>query len=667
MPFGLLAPWMLWVAAIVIPPLVLLYFLRLRRRPESVSSTFLWRRAVQDLQVNAPFQRLRRNLLLLLQLLVLALGVFALARPIVESTLTSEPSVVILIDRSASMNTVEEDGRTRFDRAREQARRLVRTFNQTGSRWLSLFSGVESLTRVMVIAYADRATVVSPFTTSMADVLDRIDQIEPTDGPTNLAEGLALAEAYMMQTRLEQSTESTEQASSIVLISDGAVPDLRDQVLRADRLRLIPIGAAIDNVGITSLRIQRNYERPEELSTFIQVTNFGDKPITTDLSILIDNRLVTVQEVTLAARPVARDDNAAVSETANVWQKGLTLTVPGQGLLQARLARRDALAADNAASIQVPAPRKLHVLLVSEKNWFLEKALAPLPLERLDALTPAQYEAAADDRLLADGKSIYDLVVFDKHNTDRLPAGNYLFIYAVPGLPGVGVKGEVGEHAMLWWDETHPVLRYVALDYLYAGKGLELELPERAQHLIEGPHGPVLARVLDEGRQCLILGFPIEVSTWWRNLPSLGVFIYNATRFLGSGGALAEQGSFRPGDALRIQLPAGVREAQLDRPDGSRDLVRADLSGVARYAGTDRVGLYQVPTGIPGRNRFPVNLEDPRESDITVRTDLDLGGVQVEVGDQIRNATPEIWRWFVGAALLFALVEWYIYNQRVMI
>ena len=62
MPFGLLAPWMLWVAAIVVPPLVLLYFLRLRRRQESVSSTFLWRRAVQDLQVNAPFQRLRRNL-----------------------------------------------------------------------------------------------------------------------------------------------------------------------------------------------------------------------------------------------------------------------------------------------------------------------------------------------------------------------------------------------------------------------------------------------------------------------------------------------------------------------------------------------------------------------------------------------------------------------------
>ena len=97
-------------ASIFIPSLIVLYFLKLRRREMPVSSTLLWRKAVQDLQVNAPFQRLRKNLLLFLQLLLLAALLLALARPILNYTPGAGPRTIILIDRSASMSADDMPG-----------------------------------------------------------------------------------------------------------------------------------------------------------------------------------------------------------------------------------------------------------------------------------------------------------------------------------------------------------------------------------------------------------------------------------------------------------------------------------------------------------------------------------------------------------------------------
>src|SRR5215217_1903545 len=112
-----LNPWAAAAAgAIVVPSLLILYFLKLRRREMTVPSTLLWKKAVQDLQVNAPFQKLRRNLLLLLQLLLLLLLLLALAKPVANVTPTPGKTTVILVDRSASMAAKTTDGKgTRLD------------------------------------------------------------------------------------------------------------------------------------------------------------------------------------------------------------------------------------------------------------------------------------------------------------------------------------------------------------------------------------------------------------------------------------------------------------------------------------------------------------------------------------------------------------------------
>src|SRR2546423_15108461 len=119
-------PWTAAAAATaVVPSLLVRYFLKLRRREMAVSSTLLWKKAIQDLQVNAPFQKLRRNLLLFLQLLLLLLLCLAFSRPVTNYTPGAGKSTVILIDRSASMAAKDASGRTRLEEAKRRAKDLI--------------------------------------------------------------------------------------------------------------------------------------------------------------------------------------------------------------------------------------------------------------------------------------------------------------------------------------------------------------------------------------------------------------------------------------------------------------------------------------------------------------------------------------------------------------
>ena len=61
--------------------IVLMYLLKLKRKPEEFSSTLLWMKSMEDLTANAPFQKLRQNLLMYLQIALLILIALSLARP----------------------------------------------------------------------------------------------------------------------------------------------------------------------------------------------------------------------------------------------------------------------------------------------------------------------------------------------------------------------------------------------------------------------------------------------------------------------------------------------------------------------------------------------------------------------------------------------------------
>ena len=132
----------------------------------------LWQRSVQDLQVNTPFQRIRNSLLLWLQLLLLALLLVAMARPTREAAVAAGDRVVIVIDRSASMNVADQPGgESRLDVARQAALTLIDELGDAEGRGGG----------AMVVAFGETAEVVQGFTSDRSRLRRAVEEVRPSD------------------------------------------------------------------------------------------------------------------------------------------------------------------------------------------------------------------------------------------------------------------------------------------------------------------------------------------------------------------------------------------------------------------------------------------------------------------------------------------------------
>src|SRR5688572_4862417 len=384
-----LNPWIAAAAAaIAVPSLLVLYFLKLRRREVTVPSTLLWKKAIQDLQVNAPFQRLRKNLLLLLQMLLLILLILALARPVMNYTPGAGSLAVILIDRSASMLASDVDGKTRLEEAKRQARELVDTLDKDG--------------QAMVVAFDDSADIVRSFTNDRAMLKQAIDSIKGSDRRSSLKTAFQLAEAKAASFNPEQRRPGAGPKPEVWLYSDGRVLDGHELALRFADLKYSKIGTPeANNVGIVSLSAKRNYERPSEVQVFVRLANFGPKPRGAVLQLSVDGQippggvnrdifLVPERWTTAEREKAEKDQKVAAREGAEFkleLLKGATIRV------ELKENGGDVLAADDNAQVVVPAPRGLKVGLVSRNgNWYIEKFILAAGLKDTAIIGTAQYE-----------------------------------------------------------------------------------------------------------------------------------------------------------------------------------------------------------------------------------------------------------------------------------
>lgn len=621
-----LAPLALIGAALAVP-IILLYMLRLRRREVMVSSTFLWQQVVRDNEANTPWQRLRRNLLLILQLIILALLVLALARPFITVPSFTSGQVALLIDASASMNATDVNGGTRFAAAQARALEIIDTMGASDV--------------MTVIRVADVPQVMSPYTGDRTQLRGAVTAAQPSTSAADWTAALTLASAR---------AGATEEFS-IVIISDGGLGEAEQLPAIPGEVSYIPIGASDSNVAITALATRALPGETPQL--FAQVTNYSGTDINVVFSLRADGSLISAEEYTIPADSSLPIVAAQLPGEYTALQADLTL--PSDSTVA------DYLGEDNRAFAVPSGGGTRRVLLITPGNLFIEEVLRSLP--GVEVVLGLPEDGIPDSEP-------YDLYVLDGWLPADLPDADLLILNPPDSTDLFTLGGRVETVQNIAVAVNDPRTIYVDFSTINILAFRQVENAAWAQPLVRADGGALLLAGEIGGRQVALLPFDLFESDLPLNI-TFPIMISNLMEWFTPRSAINVPDGLRVGESLAINPQPEAQDVRVTLPDGTvRDLPvdRATLV----FADTAQIGLYTLEVlddegealeAVP----FAVNLFDVRESDITPRDQIALGNTVVAEAQEEELGQYEFWGWLAAAALAMLLIEWYAYHQRMRV
>ncbi len=620
-----------FLGALLAIPIILLYMLRLRRREMQISSTFLWQQVLQDNEANTPWQRLRRNLLLFLQLLILALLVFTLARPYISVPAVSAGQTALLLDATASMNATDlADGESRFDAARREA--------------LSVLDTLDADSAMTVIRVTDVPEVLVPYTTDRGRVREAINSARPGtgQGDWNAALNLALA------------GRTAEEEFSVVIVGDGGLGATDGLPGIEGELAYVPVGVSGDNLAISALATRSLPGEAPQL--FAQITNYGAVDAEVIFSLRIDDELRESQSYTVPAGanlPIV--STAALGADFSALEANLTLSVNTEA--------QDYLTTDNAAYTVTAQNETRRALLMSNGNVFAEQVLRSMPgIEtfrgNIEAGIPSQP---------------YDLYIFDDYLPETLPDGDIFFINPPQDTAvfsvGDFVEGDALSNVLV--DASDPRVTFVNFDPVGILRARELTNVDWADPLIVADGGPLLVAGEIDGRQLAIMPFDLRESDLPLNI-AWPILVANLVNWFTPQDALTQTTNLTIGGTLVIRPPFEAENIRVTLPDGDSRTLPIEAETLI-FAETGNAGVYMLEAlagdVVLRRQPLAVNLFSPLESSIApvAPGSLQVGNVTIAVPETEELGQRELWPIVALLALLVLMIEWYAYWRRLRV
>jgi len=346
-------------------PIILFYLIRQRLRVKSVTTLLFWENLSPKVHNLPLWRKLRRLVSLLLQLFLLALLVFAMARPILPGQSDVASSFIIVLDPSVTM-AAKSGSTTRWQQAKTIA---LQKINAMG------FGD-----QATVILAGDPPRVLSPWTGHRSDLRQSIEKAELASTVTDIRPSL----------RLARNLAQNHPGAVIELISDtvwSVPPD--KETLTGVRLDLI--GSTAVNSGITLFAARPLPAGAGEYQLAIKIEQNTSAPINGELTITQNGQLMDVLQVTVPP--------------GQPWQKFWRAQSTDAISFEAKwkLQSEDDFAPDQQATTHLDPVREMKATLVSQPNPFLEVAFGSQSLVKTQRVWPAPASGDGADITIFNG------------------------------------------------------------------------------------------------------------------------------------------------------------------------------------------------------------------------------------------------------------------------
>jgi hypothetical protein len=626
MNFG--APLMLGLGALALP-VTILYILKVRRRSIRVPYLRLWEELVIDTKARALFKRLKRLYSLLLQLLILASLVLAIAQPDFQVSSSERESIVVLLDCSASMNVEEPpaDGapkRTRYELMLEKAREFV--------------EGRSREDEMLIAAVSDRIEVLVPFNRSKLRLREALDRATPTKRSLDVEAGVAFA----------REVAADRKAPVVLFLSDGNAGEVPAALQELPKASFVPIGTTKENVAILRFTARKN----ESLGTdylLAVLRNFGEAPIETRLELTRDGSVIAVEPITL---PPGEDVT---------WSK--KLTIDQGGTLRLAVEHVDPLPLDNEAFAVVRPVRLRKIgLVVREEDQatpFLVAFQAMVELVSGESFftTAERYTTQmTEERRQADVTICVGVV------PEGLPRNGNLILMDTPP-PDFLPARETGrdEAPVVWdWDREHILNRYLNYRDLPLPPARILAL-DSGVALVTGFEGPLISAFDLADRRVVHIAFDMSAELFPFRL-AFPMLLRNAIAWFETEEDVLFEPTYEPGATIVPLRRVDDASPKVTFLSQGAPVERAltPIEGRFYFSETDEPGAYVFR--IDGRNHpAAVNLFDPRES--AVAPSVAAGEVATGTADR-SLFNRDLWVLLAALGLALWALEWITYHRR---